>query len=392
LKKNEKRTGFSIIFAVILALAFFLAVPVVPASAPGAVNICGLNNACIEPMLHFKQSLDCYLLGARPGQWIGVYYFGGELGIGCGPMEYDQRASSDKTINQESAKNSSEWGMKARRKAVVAVALASIVAFLFLAPVIGYATPSGAYNCPANGCNFLRYGSVTYWGLGVGGTWRDVTGYSVSVAPASTVIISSSSMSYTVSAEPTHTVTSVTDTENSLQLQLYLNASSSPATGVSVGVFVDEYNPLASTNNVTAASHWMAALNGDNGAPCWIDSFTVGFAIAQGYYTSSNVTAAKLLDLVNPGATYNCPLYLGYANPTGFLFKPMSDTAASYGCIGESPCPTGSASSGLTSSSWGAVTGYWTMGGAFTSFPRGVYTVLAEDEWGNSALAYFTVS
>jgi hypothetical protein len=198
-------------------------------------------------------------------------------------------------------------------------------------------------------------------------------------------------VSYTVTEEPTHTATDVVNPANSLQLQLALNASSSSATGISVIVLVDVYNPLTSTNNVTAANDWLVALNYSDGAPCGDDGPTVGFAIAEGYYTSSNATAAKFLDLVNPGVTYSCTLYLGYANPTGFLFQPMSDMAASYGCNQQS-CVSGSASTGLTSSSWGPVTGYWNQGGAFTSFPRGVYTVVAEDEWGNLATAYFTVS
>ena len=181
------------------------------------------------------------------------------------------------------------------------------------------------------------------------------------------------------------TPTALTNSANNLQLRLYLNSSSS-ASGFAVSVTVDDYNTLASTNNVTTGYEWLIALSYLDGAPCWVNGFTVGFAIAQGHYTSSNVTAAKFLDLVNPGATYySCPLYLGYANPTGFTFLPMSDTADSYGCNQEW-CMSGGASTGLTSS------GYWDQGGAFTNFPRGTYTVLGEDEWGDSALAYITVS
>ena len=283
--------------------------------------------------------------------------------------------------------------MKVNRNAAAVAAFVCVLAFLFLAPVVSYGIPAGVYNCPVNGCNFLRYGSVTYWSFGVGGTWRDVTGYSFSVATGPKAVSISSSVSYTVNGEPTHMTTSATDPTTKLQLQLSLNASSSSESGVAVSVSVDEYNTLDSTNNVAAANNWLVAINSLDGAPCWSDGFTVGFAIAEGYYTSSNVTAAKFLDLVNPGATYSCPLYLGYGNPTGYLFRPMNDTAASYGCVGVSPsCPAGSASTGLTSASWGPVTGYWNQGGSFTSFPRGTYTLVAGDEWGNIVLAYFTVS
>jgi len=183
------------------------------------------------------------------------------------------------------------------------------------------------------------------------------------------------------------TPTALANSANNLQLQLFLNSSSS-ASGFAVSVSVDDYNTLASANNVTAANDWLVSLNGLDGAPCGDDGAIVGFAVAQGHYTPSNVTAAQFLDLVNPKATYNCPLYLGYADPTGFLFVPMSEAADSYGCNPHvmSMCMTGGASTGLTFS------GYWDRGGVYVSFPRGTYTVLGEDAWGDSALAYFTVS
>jgi len=83
----RRRTKFTIIFTAILALALFMAVPVVSASAPGAVELCSPEGVCTVSQMHFTQSLDCYFLGAGPGQWIGVYYFQGELDIGCGPLE-----------------------------------------------------------------------------------------------------------------------------------------------------------------------------------------------------------------------------------------------------------------------------------------------------------------
>lgn len=201
------------------------------------------------------------------------------------------------------------------------------------------------------------------------------------------------SYSIASSTELSQTAVTTTGSANVLELQLSLNTSSS-ATGISAAVLVDVYNPTASTANVTSASDWVVPLNYTDGTPCGDDTYaqnpTVGFAIAEGYYTSSNITEAKLLDLVNPNVTYSCSLYLGYANPTGFLFQPMSDMAVSYGC-NQQNCMSGSASTGASDS--GAVTGYWNQGGTpFVNFTRGTYTVLAEDEWGNLVLAYFTVA
>ena len=75
----RRRNSFTITLVAILALAFFLAVPLVSASAPASPP--GFR-------IHFTQSLNCYLLGWRPEQGIGVYYFQGSLGFGCGPLVF----------------------------------------------------------------------------------------------------------------------------------------------------------------------------------------------------------------------------------------------------------------------------------------------------------------
>jgi len=205
-------------------------------------------------------------------------------------------------------------------------------------------------------------------------------------------IVTGPTVNSTTSGGPTQTATSATGSKDNLQLQLSLNTSSS-----SVSVFVDEYNPLGTTNNVTAEDsetangNWTVRIGNLDGAPCWSDDWPLGFAIASGHYTSANITTAKFLDLVNPGVTYSCPLYVGYGTPAGYAFEPMSDTATTYGCIGE-PCLTGSVATGVEPPSWSPVTGYWNQGGAFTSFPRGTYTVVAADEWGEVAIAYFAVA
>ncbi len=155
-----------------------------------------------------------------------------------------------------------------------------------------------------------------------------------------------------------------------------------------MSLFADVYNPSSSTANVTSANDWAVPINGTNVAVCGSD--TVRFAMAEGYYTSSNVTAARQLDLVDPLATPNCPVYFGYGNPTGFLFQPTSDGGASYGCVGVSPCPTGNATATYNLNPL-TVSGYY-QGDTFTSFHPGTYTVLAEDEWGALVFAYFRAS
>lgn len=204
---------------------------------------------------------------------------------------------------------------------------------------------------------------------------------------SSTIAASTSKSTSTISAQMATTVSNPT---NGLELRLFLNASSASATGVNVSLFADVYNPSSSTANVTSANDWVVPLNWTDGVPCGDLGQTVGFAIAKGYYTTSNATEAKLLDLVNPGATYNCPAYFGYGSPTGDLFQPMSDSGTSYGCVGVSPCLAG-LNATATYDPWPvSITGYYGQGGTFTTFQGGTYTVLAEDEWGALALAYFS--
>jgi hypothetical protein len=197
-----------------------------------------------------------------------------------------------------------------------------------------------------------------------------------------------SSSTSTISAQ---TTTIATNPTNGLELRLFLNASSSSPAGVSIGAFADVYNPSPSTANVTSANDWVLPLGYDDGAPCGNIGQTVGFAIAQGYYTSSNVTAAKPLVLVNPAVHYSCALYFGYGSPAGDLFLPMSDSGTSYDCIGVSPCLTGWNATATFGPSPITITGYY-LGSTLTSFSGGTYTVLAEDEWGALALAYFHAS
>lgn len=144
---------------------------------------------------------------------------------------------SDKTINEESIKkvltSGRESGMNTNRKSVATVSIGFIFAFLFFVPVIRYGIPPGVYNCPANGCDFPRYGSVTYWGLGVGGVWTYRGSYSILVVTSSVPfsVGTSVSTSYYVSSQcigPTTVSAMLNDTSTTIQTcsvsQLVLDA------------------------------------------------------------------------------------------------------------------------------------------------------------------------
>ena len=48
--------------------------------------------------------------------------------------------------------------------------LSGLLAFLFLVPVV-HVEPRGTFRCPADGCTFPDYASVTYRALKIGGVW-----------------------------------------------------------------------------------------------------------------------------------------------------------------------------------------------------------------------------
>jgi len=197
--------------------------------------------------------------------------------------------------------------------------------------------------------------------------------------------VSSSSSTTSTRSLATYTVASATDRSEDLVLEVSVNASSMSG-GRAIGIAVEDFNILPFQNNFTASRSWQVGLGAADGAPCWTDSWPVGLAVAAGHYTSSNVSAASHLTLVDPKGQYDCPAYLAtFGAAAGYSFEPSSDAAFAYGC-GASSCPTEVVASSV------AVAGYWSSGGTFTTFPSGVYTVIGEDEWGRSALAYFTVS
>jgi len=74
---------------------------------------------------------------------------------------------SDKTIYQKN-----DFILELRLRLFLLILLCAIDAFLFLVPVM-YVHPQGVFHCPLGGCNFPRYGSVTYWAFRVGGVWMD---------------------------------------------------------------------------------------------------------------------------------------------------------------------------------------------------------------------------
>lgn len=181
-------------------------------------------------------------------------------------------------------------------------------------------------------------------------------------------------------------VTNSGGNSSALQLSLRLSANSITS-GDSIGISVSEYNALPAANNVTAASLWPVPYL--SAGPCGADS-PDGFAVLSGRYSSSNISsAANPLKLYEPGP-YFCPLMLS-SGISSYNFHPASYIADIYGLCSPEPCITD-----FATNSTSVVSGTWSgsdeNSAVFSAFPPGDYTVVAGDEWGHYAFAYFTVT
>jgi hypothetical protein len=164
-----------------------------------------------------------------------------------------------------------------------------------------------------------------------------------------------------------------------LKLNLQISTNATDALSIST----NETNLLNRMNNVTTADNWPYPNTGSE--PCGnFDQFPIEYAVLQGHYDASNYTSASALTVYDPANIYFCPTMT--APLTYLLFAPLGDNASRFYSSGQE-------GNFLVSASY-SVTGFWTGSGnaaSFHQFSPGIYTVLAEDEWGNVVLLLFTV-
>ena len=175
---------------------------------------------------------------------------------------------------------------------------------------------------------------------------------------------------------------SYTSASQGLDLRLSVNASSTGGSNgnVTVSIGVDEYNTLASANNVSKATEW--GLEGLSLGSCGMQVYPFGVALYSGTYTAGNVSQATPLQIY---PIVPCPLFIRLV--TGYLFQPASDLAV--------VLPSGPNATATQMSANVTATTVYTVGGAASSPPSplrpGTYTVAAGDEWGSVVLAHFTI-
>ena len=125
----------------------------------------------------------------------------------------------------------------------------------------------------------------------------------------------------------------------------------------------------------------------------------MGFEIFKGNYDQNNLSLLsneKSLLFYHPG-TYNCPETFDVKN---YLFQTSNDMAllgigpSLYNASGpiDTFGPLAMTYGFPVSGSWSSGNSFAGTGPSFHYFSKGIYTLVAGDEWGDVAILHFTVS
>jgi len=168
-----------------------------------------------------------------------------------------------------------------------------------------------------------------------------------------------------------------------IRLVISLNLSAIHAGG-EVNYTASVWNTRTSINNVSSASNWV--LPDLIMTACGPTDSPIAFAVIRGHYDSRNISQAPPVNL-----GMGCTTVMG--GVTTYSFQPSSDVASIYTSsvahCNSNPCQTRAINTSRELSQYFSGVGSEAQGVAFTS---GAYTVAAEDEWGDIAMASFTVS
>jgi hypothetical protein len=189
---------------------------------------------------------------------------------------------------------------------------------------------------------------------------------------------------YQTSRHPNTGVAQTTYTASNPNLGIRLTISLNASTirvGEEVNYSASVENTRSSENNVSSASNW--AVPGLIFTACASPTDSpIAYAILRGYYVSGNISKA-------PSVNYGMMCTTVSGGVTVYSFQATSDRASVIGDCNPNPCFT------RPVSTWRPLSEYPTGVGAEVSwvgFTKGAYTVVAEDEWGDIALASFTVT
>jgi len=141
----------------------------------------------------------------------------------------------------------------------------------------------------------------------------------------------------------------------------------------------DEYNALATSNNVSEGKDW--ALSGLSLGACGTAAYPFGVGLYRGAYTAGNVSQATPLRIY---PLVPCAMLIRLV--TGYLFQPSSDLAVIL--------PSGPNATATPMAANETATTEYTVGASLTSsrpLGPGTYTVAAGDEWGSVVVVHFAI-
>ncbi len=150
------------------------------------------------------------------------------------------------------------------------------------------------------------------------------------------------------------------------------------ASGATLTINASDYNPSPFALNLTREAAW--AVDGLATGGCPSLYLPLGVAVYQGVYTVANASQGMPLRVF---PVVPCPMLVRYI--AGYQFQPTSDNAVVL--PGSEAAPMAAIVN--VSGTYNAGTGF---SRAPTPFTPGAYTVVAGDEWGNLAFAYFAVT
>jgi len=227
--------------------------------------------------------------------------------------------------------------------AVIAVEIATL--FVIFAPVV----PETAKEpCLSHGCiqpvlDFNYYGSVSFHYFNVGMVYGACNGFQM---------VTSSSASPAFCAQS--------------YLQLHATAGPYMGSHQNLNATIWEVNTLQSENRVEVAPSWSGTL-GISAQGC-VQEFPIGLGLLEGHYVASNVSQGQLVPYP---LVFSCPASLIALK--SLTFQPNSSMAVATTNFG---------------------TPIWDISQSFVyqNLSPGEYTVVACDEWGHTAFAYFSVT
>ena len=186
---------------------------------------------------------------------------------------------------------------------------------------------------------------------------------------------------------PTTAVNSTAYTASNQNLGIRLVVSLNASTihvGDAVNYTASVYNTRSSVNNVSSASNW--AMPGLIMTACGPTDSPIAYAIVPGYYVPGNISKA-------PSVNYGMMCTTVMGGVMIYSFQPSSNIASVYASsvthCNSNPCFTRPVSTERVFSAYPNGVG---AEANWVNFTTGVYTVVAQDEWGDIALASFMVT